>query len=136
MGPDRVVEKMTVLKTRGNELMVKRAFSNAAFVYMLGALKVEDGGDDDADHRVRSLAAQCHCNISLAKLRIGGSYAIVDAERRCSVWRLRCSRRGRNHSIDAQSVTNKKAKFRVRIRSLISVKRKAKQLSLKDSEIT
>ena len=84
MGPERAVEKMTALKTRGNTLMAKADFAPAAFVYMLGALKIEDGAVDDADPSVRAVAAQCHCNIALAKLRIGGNDALREAERSCS----------------------------------------------------
>ena len=85
IGPARAVEKMTALKDRGNVLLAKGRFADAVFVYMLGALKIEDGGVDDADPGVRTVAAQCHCNIAFAKLHIGGSEAIVDAERSCSV---------------------------------------------------
>ena len=83
LGPDRTIEKMTALKFCGNALMAEGRIDQATFSYMLGASKIEDGSVNCEDASVRRLAAECHCNIALVKLRIGDSDALVNADRSC-----------------------------------------------------
>ena len=65
------IRVIQALKKRGNILLEQGNLAEAAFVYTVGAAKLESAGVDEADISIRTLVAQCLSNLALVQTKLG-----------------------------------------------------------------